>query len=143
MQNPKLVNNVSAPRRRAFQLVSRALRDYSFSGRVLGAYGHRCAFCDIQLGLVEAAHIVPVSHEASTDDTHNGVSLCALHHKAYDAALVTFNEMDSMTGHRHKQPRFPRVRLHPLKPEAALAAFMQVDPAKVEAGLRKLRRKKG
>jgi putative restriction endonuclease len=32
-----------------------------FRNRVLTAYGHRCAFCGIQLGLVEAAHIVPAS----------------------------------------------------------------------------------
>ena len=44
------------------------------------------------LNLTDAAHIVPVSHEHSTDDTQNGVALCSLHHRAYDTALVTFNE---------------------------------------------------
>jgi hypothetical protein len=33
--------------------------------------------------------------------------------------------------------------LYPLKTEEALAAFMQVDPAKVEEGMEKLRRKRG
>jgi len=32
--------------------------------------------------------------------------------------------------------------LHPMKPEQALRLFMQVDPAKVEAGMRRLRRKR-
>ena len=42
-----------------------------------------------------------------------------------------------------KNPRVPRLSLHPLKPEAALALFMQVDPAKVEAGMRKVAKKRG
>jgi hypothetical protein len=33
--------------------------------------------------------------------------------------------------------------LYPLKAEEALQLFMQVDPAKVEAGMRRLRRKNG
>lgn len=41
------------------------------------------------------------------------------------------------------KPRSQRVRLHPLKAEEALAAFMRADPAKVEAGMRKLGRKRG
>jgi hypothetical protein len=39
--------------------------------------------------------------------------------------------------------RLPRLSMHPLTPESALAAFMRADPAKVEAGIRKIRRKKG
>ena len=54
-------------------------------------YGNVCAFCNLQLKLIEAAHIVPVRIDNSTDKTSNGVALCALHHKSYDYALVTFN----------------------------------------------------
>jgi hypothetical protein len=39
--------------------------------------------------------------------------------------------------------RDSRLSLYPLKPEAALAAFMKVDPAKVEAGMRKVAHKGG
>ena len=42
-----------------------------------------------------------------------------------------------------KRPRLKPLSLYPLKPEDALAAFMQVDPAKVEEGMRKLTRKRG
>ncbi len=42
-----------------------------------------------------------------------------------------------------KPRRLGRLSFHPLKPEEALAAFMQVDPAKVKAGMRKLRQKRG
>jgi putative restriction endonuclease len=46
----------------------------------------------MQLKLVDAAHIVPVSSDSSTDDTANGIALSALYHRAYDKGLVTFNE---------------------------------------------------
>ena len=72
--------------------VSKKLRDVSFRRRVLTAYGFRCAVCGIQLKLVEAAHIVPVNHVKSTDETRNGLALCALHHKAYDQALITIKD---------------------------------------------------
>ena len=48
--------------------------------------------CGISLKLVEAAHIVPHSHEKGTDDISNGICLCALHHTAYDQSLVYFDE---------------------------------------------------
>ena len=41
-----------------------------------------------------------------------------------------------------KNSRRP-LSLYPLKAEEALRLFMQVDPAKVEAGMRQLRRKNG
>ena len=64
------------------------VRDASFRRRVTEAYGHACAMCDVQLELVEAAHIVPVSDPASTDEIQNGLALCALHHTAYDQGLI-------------------------------------------------------
>ncbi|MFZ1043507.1 MAG: HNH endonuclease [Anaerolineales bacterium] len=69
--------------------MSKKLRDVSFRKRVLTAYSFHCAACGIQLRLVEAAHIIPVNHDNSTDETRNGLALCALHHKAYDQALIT------------------------------------------------------
>lgn len=68
--------------------VKRKLRDISFRKRVLAAYSYRCAFCGIQLKLVDAAHIVPVQENGS-DETSNGIALCVLHHRAYDKGFVT------------------------------------------------------
>lgn len=83
---------VTAPdRRRVLRTVLRLLRDSRFRGRVLTAYAHRCAACGIQLDLLDAAHILPVGQPGSTDEVTNGVALCALHHRAYDAALIAFN----------------------------------------------------
>ena len=71
-------------------------RDPKFRKKVYSAYNHRCAMCGIQLELVEAAHIVPHSHEKGTDDIGNGVCLCALHHTAYDSSLIYFDELMSV-----------------------------------------------
>lgn len=83
---------VIAPQRRVDIVQTRkAVRDAQFRRRVLAAYEHRCAMCGVQLRLLDAAHILPVDQSGSTDDTTNGVALCALHHRAYDRALVCFD----------------------------------------------------
>jgi putative restriction endonuclease len=82
----------ATPRRTTVQTLKRKYREHDFAVRVLTAYAHRCALCGVQLKLVEAAHIVPVAADGSTDETTNGVALCALHHRAFDANLVSFNE---------------------------------------------------
>jgi len=92
-QEPE-VNTADLPmtnqeRRVAVSSVSRKLRDAKFRKNVLTAYGYRCAFCGVQLDLTDAAHIVPVTHQSSVDETYNGLALCALHHRAYDQSLVT------------------------------------------------------
>lgn len=84
-------DEVAQTRQRAVVETRRALRALDFSKRVLTAYGHRCAMCGIQLRLIDGAHILPVAHADSTDYTSNGVALCALHHRAYDQGLVTFD----------------------------------------------------
>lgn len=66
----------------------RSYRDAKFRPVVLQAFGFKCAVCSVDLKLVDAAHIVPVSHPTSTDDVTNGLALCRLHHGAYDNALL-------------------------------------------------------
>ncbi len=70
---------------------TRLKRDPKFRRKVYEAYKNKCAMCGIQLELIEAAHIVPHSHEKGTDDITNGVGLCALHHSAYDRSLIYFD----------------------------------------------------
>ena len=90
--NTELIQQVSIPRREVFQTVCKRQRDSRFSAKVLSAYNYRCAFSGIQLKLVDAAHILPVSEDESTDETCNGIALSALHHRAYDKGLITFND---------------------------------------------------
>ena len=68
------------------RLVRQAVRDQSFSRRVLTAYGYTCCACGTQLGLVQGAHIVPVAARPNYS-TRNGLALCANHHLAYDNNL--------------------------------------------------------
>ena len=70
---------------------TRYSRDPRFRKKVYDAYDYKCAMCGMQLELIEAAHIVPHSHEKGTDDISNGICLCVLHHKAYDNSLIYFN----------------------------------------------------
>lgn len=81
----------TAPRRVVLAQVARKLREAGFSRRVLRAYANACAMCGVQLRLIDAAHIIPVA-KANNDATSNGVALCALHHRAFDRALVSMDE---------------------------------------------------
>ena len=63
-------------------------RNPQFRQDVLSAYAHRCAVCGIQLGLVDAAHIVPHAHPRGLDTVSNGLALCALHHRSFDTGLL-------------------------------------------------------
>lgn len=76
------------PTERTRMLVSRAVRDAKFPARLLPLYEHSCAVCGLQLGLVEAAHIIPVSSQTWDDNIDNGIALCVLHHRAYDGGLI-------------------------------------------------------
>lgn len=79
-------------RREVIASFKRKYREHDFRSRVLAAYASTCAFCGVQLKLVEAAHIIPVAADSSTDETINGIALCSLHHKAYDLNLLSFDE---------------------------------------------------
>lgn len=87
-----MLQHLSTERQIVIQTIARRLREPSFRTRVLSAYAHHCAICDLQLELLEAAHIIPVKSEESNDSTPNGIALCALHHKAYDRGLLGVDE---------------------------------------------------
>ena len=87
----EIEEKIAEPRRYAVLSTKRALRETGFRKRVLTAYSQSCAMCGIQLRLLDSAHILPAAHPDSTDGTDNGVALCALHHRAFDRALVTFD----------------------------------------------------
>jgi putative restriction endonuclease len=71
---------------------ARQKRDPNFRKKVYEAYNNKCAMCGIGLELIEAAHIIPISHELGTDEIENGISLCSLHHSAYDRSLIYFDD---------------------------------------------------
>lgn len=74
--------------------VRRRRRDPAFRGRILEAYGSRCAVCEFAATrdnvplAIEAAHIK--WHEARGPAVvQNGMALCALHHELFDAGAFT------------------------------------------------------
>lgn len=80
--------DMSAASQRARRAGSTLVRDARFSRRVVEAYGGLCAMCGLDVGLVQGAHIYPVSAPASHDEPWNGLALCANHHLAFDKHLV-------------------------------------------------------
>ena len=71
-------------------------RDPGFRPVVLRAYGYRCAACDFDVRIgarsvaLDAAHIK--WHQAGgPDDIRNGIALCVLHHKLFDAGAFTLS----------------------------------------------------
>ena len=56
---------------------------------VLRAYRERCAMCRLAHSeLLEAAHILPDRDERGNPEVANGLSLCRIHHGAYDVGIV-------------------------------------------------------
>ncbi|MBI4645189.1 MAG: HNH endonuclease [Bacteroidia bacterium] len=110
--NEEMIRQVSIPRQMTVQTISKKQRDNSFRARVLRAYNYRCAFSGIQLKLVDTAHIVPVNYDTSTDETCNGIALSAIHHKAYDKGLITFNEKYQIIFNKIEASKLQELNLH-------------------------------
>lgn len=83
-------------RHRIVAEVSRLSRAGNFRRKVLDAYEYRCAVTGMQLQLVDAAHILPVAVEGSTDATTNGIALSPTMHRAFDNGLIFLDEQRVM-----------------------------------------------
>ncbi|HUG86769.1 MAG TPA: HNH endonuclease [Euzebya sp.] len=65
------------------------LHQHGFRTRVLQAYTRRCTMCDLRHEpLLDAAHIVPDGMPNGAAVTANGMSLCKIHHAAYDQRFL-------------------------------------------------------
>lgn len=65
------------------------LQQRSFREKVLVAYKSQCAFCRLKhRELLDAAHILPDNLPESNSMIENGISLCKLHHSAYDSFIL-------------------------------------------------------
>ncbi len=75
-------------RRYAERMIRQRLHQPRFSRAVLRAYGHQCAACLLRhQKLLDAAHIREDS-EGGEPIVPNGVALCAIHHRAFDAQVL-------------------------------------------------------
>ena len=76
-------------RRFRFGVERRRLHQGRFRGAVLPAYRDMCAICRLkEVRLLVAAHIVPDAEELGEPVVSNGLSLCSIHHTAFDQDLV-------------------------------------------------------
>jgi hypothetical protein len=86
---------------RARRVATTLVRAAGFGSNVVAAYNERCAVCDLDLKLVQGAHIYPVEAANSHDEIRNGLCLCANHHVAFDRHRI------------HIDPQSRRITLHP------------------------------
>lgn len=88
----KELEKIPLERRRIVSKVSRLARDSDFRRKVTVAYDRKCCVTGMQLRLVDAAHILPVGADGSTDDVQNGLCLSPTYHRAYDRGLIYLAE---------------------------------------------------
>lgn len=73
----------------ATRAVKQRLHQERFRKLVVDAYRRRCAVCSLRhLELLDAAHILPDRDERGKPEIPNGLSLCKIHHGAYDANIL-------------------------------------------------------
>jgi putative restriction endonuclease len=76
-------------RRYALRTVRQRLHQAKFSAVVLNAYRCRCAVCALaRRPLLDAAHIIKDGDLDGIAAAKNGLSLCKIHHAAYDQNLL-------------------------------------------------------
>lgn len=76
-------------RRYALRLSRQRLHQPLFRGQVIHAYNQRCAICTLHHPeLLDAAHIIADGQERGDPVVVNGLSLCKIHHSAYDQRLL-------------------------------------------------------
>lgn len=76
-------------RRYVDRVTRQRLHQPVFRSSVLRAYVRRCAVCALaHSSLLDAAHIVPDSHELGEASVSNGLALCKLHHAAFDSGIL-------------------------------------------------------
>src|SRR5699024_9480324 len=75
--------------RYAQRVARQRLHQPAFRARVLQAYEVRCSVCALRHGnLLDAAHITPDSAADSTTSVTNGLSMCKIHHAAFDGNML-------------------------------------------------------
>ena len=68
------------------------LHQRSFRERVLLAYQNQCALCKLRhIELLDAAHIIGDKDDLGDPVIQNGLSLCKIHHAAFDHNIIGIN----------------------------------------------------
>ncbi|MCY3743486.1 MAG: HNH endonuclease [Candidatus Poribacteria bacterium] len=73
------------------------IRTAGFRQAIMRIYDYTCAVCQLYVltldgeSVTEAAHIIPFK-VSGNNDVRNGISLCRLHHWAFDNGLISFDK---------------------------------------------------
>lgn len=89
--SPSLFEGGSPAPLKAYATVvaKRRIHQARFRELVIGAYAKRCTVCRLQKPpLLDAAHIIPDRDERGLPEIPNGLSLCRIHHGAYDMGIL-------------------------------------------------------
>jgi putative restriction endonuclease len=106
------IAGLAQERQRIVATVSRLARDSDFRRKVLVAYDRKCAVTGLQLRLIDAAHILPVGADESSDDVTNGLCLSPTYHRAYDTGLIYLTEDYQMRMNPEMISELIGLRLH-------------------------------
>lgn len=85
---PAIAEPDDASMRYRTYVAQRRLHQSEFRQRIMRAYRTQCAVCHFKReSLLDAAHIIPDA-QGGRPDTSNGLSLCRIHHSAYDRNIL-------------------------------------------------------
>lgn len=97
---PDLIDSMNDPKkeesgdfliqkRYAIATYERRVHQAKFRDQVLNAYRCECTMCSLKhKKLLDAAHIIPDREEYGAADVTNGLSLCKIHHAAFDNNII-------------------------------------------------------
>lgn len=74
------------------------VRNAAFRREIMRIYDYTCAICRLRIvtldgeSATDAAHIIPFNVSPHRDDVRNGISLCKLHHWAFDKGLISLSK---------------------------------------------------
>ncbi|MBB0995663.1 restriction endonuclease [Dietzia maris] len=86
---PDPADQSEAQRLYAERISRQRLHQPEFRARVLRAYDERCAVCVLRkVPLLDAAHIIADSADEGSPVVTNGLTLCKIHHAAYDENIL-------------------------------------------------------
>lgn len=76
----------------AARIVQQRVHQPAFRARVMLAYDRQCTVCNLKhVELLDAAHIIEDSSEQGAPEVTNGLSLCKIHHAAYDRKFLAIS----------------------------------------------------
>jgi len=83
------LRNTLGVRKYIWVSIRQRLHQAAFREYVLDAYDTRCTLCNLRhVELLEAAHIIPDPETGGEPIVPNGLSLCRIHHAAFDSNII-------------------------------------------------------